>query len=1726
MLRMGRNRTKKRIGAWILALVMIASLVTVPAGEVQAEEVQYSVSVSEGSSTSGTFITDQYTTSPFCDVIFGVPTEISSSGGSGYSSLALEVSVTITSLGDNSSIDTGLYAMNGSYGGWTDTYADSVTAANTTVSLSLPLKSFSSIGKLGLRFTGGTKDSTISYTINSAKVVGVKSDSSSNSGGNDTTEGNTSGDVTATISCLSSGTNWSEYNYSVTNGTESAISGIKIKVPYSGTVKDLQSWNCSVTQSDGYIIVSHSAVLQAGGSYSCSSDTKFGFGGGASLGTPVVEFVYGEDGAGTSSSSLKYSLTGEKKDVAFADTPVGKHGKLSLATVDGYSAPVIVDKNGKPYQLRGASSHGIQWDVGYNYVNKDAYQSLRDEWGVNMVRIACYITQGGYTEGSQSSMDATIQKGVTAATELGMYVIVDWHVHAENPHTKKSEAEEFFKKYATMYKDYDNVIFEICNEPTGVSWYTDGQNDLYAYCKDIAGIIRNCGSDALIVCGTNTWSQDVDEVANKPLKDDGFTNILYTFHFYSGSHYADKMAKVKTALAAGTPIFVTEFGICNASGDGGFDTANADEWIKLCDENNISYACWSLCNKNESASYLSSSCSKTTGGWVESDLATTGIWLINTYRAHEDAENGTDSTNGDFSISVEPENGELDDVKEGYTDAGKFVVTVTNTGNKALENLSAKLSVGTGFEITKNLATTSLEVGASTTFEVALKSGKTAGTYADTIRVSSGSVQRAKNIKQKVTEASGKQTPTITAPSNITVEAGTKLSEVPTTDCSAGDVKGTFTWKEEDTVLTSEQSGQTFTLVFTPEDEDSYVSVEQTVKIVVTKKTNEKTPGVPEVSGKTATSVTLKKYAGTELVEYGISSGNGSYKWQTSNEFTNLSEYTTYTFAERFAADGDYEAGAAGESIDVTTYLSEANCYVVDLGELSENAVEAHQGTISYDSETKTLHLLNDQAYTITGTNSQITVVADKGVTVTLDNAELNILKTTEDTVIELVGTNVVKNGIVGTEKITIQNGSASETAGTLKVSSATDAAIVAKTIVLESGEVTATGSESAAALKAEEIQLLGGSLEVESAEGVTPVQAGKVVLEACQVKPTGSDIYSTTPKDAEDQAVTLCNVTYKDGDTEIKTVSVNKGATTLPNLAPKDGYKAEGWIKEGTDTVLSQGSEIIVTGDVVYQAKYAAIEGGLSATVDAASVTTLAADYTADAGVLVTIKNDSNVALSDVNLSLSNEDNFVVTPATISSIEAGKTAVVRVSLKNGMSVKEDGYTTKLTVSCAELAENTEVTITRFVKNFVLSEEETYTIDVAKLGEDGYVEAHEGTITLNDDNTLVLNDAATYVITGANTTLKVLAKENVTVILQDAELDSVAGKKDVTLQLEGASKIVTASGNAVETVGGVTISASNDKASVMIQSGDATGVQAAEVKIESGTVAVVGGTDAAGIVADKVTISGGSVSVTGQGDKPAIIADEKDIIDSVEETNGENYKAPDQEGDKKDDQSGDGNGETGDNQSGEGQSGTGTGETGGNQSGTGTGGKGNGQSGTEIPAESLSVTANVKNASAVSVKSTYKLAPKKSMTLKVAFLPEGAASEKLTYTSSNPKLVTVNSSGKVTAGKKAGKATITVTSESGLKKTFKVQVMKKAVTKVKIKGSTTMKAKKKQKLKVTLIPGKSSASNAVVWKSSNTKVATVSSSGQVKALKKGKVKITAVATDGSGKKATITIKVK
>ncbi len=299
---------------------------------------------------------------------------------------------------------------------------------------------------------------------------------------------------------------------------------------------------------------------------------------------------------------LNYELTG-RKDVAYADTPVGRHGKLSVQKVDGYAAPIMVDQNGVPTQLRGASTHGMHWFP--QYVNQNAFQTLRDDWGINMVRLVCYPRDGGsvgYLTGGDSTkqqLDTLIQNGVDYATKLGMYALVDWHVHAYNPNEYLKEAKIFFTKYATMYKDHDNVLYEICNEPTDTNWYSGNGKDLYTYCSEVIETIRAIDPDAIIICGTNTWSQDVDQVAAKPMKALGYENIMYTCHFYSATHQENLMKKVRQATKDGTPIFVTEFGICSADGNGSYNPESADRWIALLDELNISFACWSYSNCNE-----------------------------------------------------------------------------------------------------------------------------------------------------------------------------------------------------------------------------------------------------------------------------------------------------------------------------------------------------------------------------------------------------------------------------------------------------------------------------------------------------------------------------------------------------------------------------------------------------------------------------------------------------------------------------------------------------------------------------------------------------------------------------------------------------------------------------------------------------------------------------------------------------------------------------------------------------------------------------------------------------------------------------------------------------------------------------------------------------------------------------------------------------------------------
>lgn len=207
-----------------------------------------------------------------------------------------------------------------------------------------------------------------------------------------------------------------------------------------------------------------------------------------------------------------------------AATPLSAHGRLSVKGTN------LVDAKGRVFQMKGVSTHGLSWFP--EYVSKEAFQNLRDSWGANAVRLAMYTAEyNGYctgNAGNRKALKKLIHTGVEAASDLGMYVIIDWHILSDgNPNTYKKESLAFFKEMAKKYKAYKNVIYEICNEPNGgTDW---GQ--IKSYAETVIKEIRKIDKNAVILVGTPNWSQDVDIAAANPLK--GYKNIMYTLHFYA-----------------------------------------------------------------------------------------------------------------------------------------------------------------------------------------------------------------------------------------------------------------------------------------------------------------------------------------------------------------------------------------------------------------------------------------------------------------------------------------------------------------------------------------------------------------------------------------------------------------------------------------------------------------------------------------------------------------------------------------------------------------------------------------------------------------------------------------------------------------------------------------------------------------------------------------------------------------------------------------------------------------------------------------------------------------------------------------------------------------------------------------------------------------------------------------------------------------------------------------
>jgi endoglucanase len=230
------------------------------------------------------------------------------------------------------------------------------------------------------------------------------------------------------------------------------------------------------------------------------------------------------------------------------------------------------------------------------FYNPDCIKRLRDDWNCTVVRAALAVGSGGYLTNPEQEKQK-VKAVVQAAMDLGIYVIIDWHVLEEGPKTVE-QAGAFFEEMAKTYGDKPNVIYEIWNEPVAKQ---DWATVIKPYHEAVIARIRAQDPDNIIVCGTQTWSQDVDKAADDPLQG---ANIAYALHFYAATHKQSLRDKAAAALSKNVALMVTEWGTCEATGTGKLDSQETKNWLDFMDKNQLSWCNWSVADLDETSAAL------------------------------------------------------------------------------------------------------------------------------------------------------------------------------------------------------------------------------------------------------------------------------------------------------------------------------------------------------------------------------------------------------------------------------------------------------------------------------------------------------------------------------------------------------------------------------------------------------------------------------------------------------------------------------------------------------------------------------------------------------------------------------------------------------------------------------------------------------------------------------------------------------------------------------------------------------------------------------------------------------------------------------------------------------------------------------------------------------------------------------------------------------------------
>jgi len=242
----------------------------------------------------------------------------------------------------------------------------------------------------------------------------------------------------------------------------------------------------------------------------------------------------------------------------------------------------IVDTDGKEVWLQGVNAGGLETLPADTQVIKSTLVAI-DDWKANAIRLPMNETfwfgrSPLQKDGGKAYRDI-IDQCVMIAANRGAYLILDLHRYR----APKAEHAEFWKDAATHFKNHPAVLFDLMNEPHGISWkvWRDGgfvgekkgvDESAFLTAEEkkknqgfdsvgmqaLADAVRSTGANNIVIAGGIGWSGDLSGVADGyELSDKTGNGIMYSWHQYNWHKGWDKTV---LPVAAKYPVFVGEVG--------------------------------------------------------------------------------------------------------------------------------------------------------------------------------------------------------------------------------------------------------------------------------------------------------------------------------------------------------------------------------------------------------------------------------------------------------------------------------------------------------------------------------------------------------------------------------------------------------------------------------------------------------------------------------------------------------------------------------------------------------------------------------------------------------------------------------------------------------------------------------------------------------------------------------------------------------------------------------------------------------------------------------------------------------------------------------------------------------------------------------------------------------------------------------------------------------------